>query len=193
MDRVPAAAAAAAGQPCTVGLSLEQAAAHLAALKAATGSAAAAAAAAAVAGRAADTHQNKKRKLTSAAAAAAGGVDAEGVLDGDDSGSDSDGCVAAAGGTAGRQHGGVVSGAKSKQELDAEASIAELEQQQQGSGGAAGAGAEGAGVAASAAAATLAPSVARGEFHARLFALLLRYKGIQGHGFQVRGGGTQAQ
>lgn len=162
--------AAAVGVPaCTVGLPLTEAAAYLATLRDSCPAATPAAG---------EGSPAKRRKTSTAEATGSHDGSADHDSESDSDSSDSpDGdreqqhCVdagvhhAAAAGAIGNE-----GGLRGKQQLDAEASIAEIEQQQQQKGQeAAGAGSRG----------------ARADFHARLFALLLRYKSIQGHGFQV--------
>jgi hypothetical protein len=136
---------------CSVGLSLEEAAAHLAALQDSFPTAA-------VAGP-----QPKRRKAADPTAESASDTDSETEADDGDQQQQQGGI------------GGVSGSSTGKQQLDAEACIAELEQQQQQQEALA------AGIGDS-----TGSSSTRADFHARLFALLLRYKSIQGHGFQVR-------
>jgi len=167
----PGTAGGAADLVCTVGLPPSEALAQLQLLQAASRTAAAATAADPPVKRHKATHETAAEDESDSGS----GSDSEGGSDSGNLGPEG----AAAAGLQSVQGISSKSGCSpsQRQYLDAEAQLAEVEQQQPDADDDGGGGGS----------STNSSSSAREQFHARLFALLLRYKSIQGHGFQVSG------
>lgn len=168
----PGTAGGAADLVCTVGLPPSEALAQLQLLQAASRTAAAATAADPPVKRHKATHETAAEDESDSGS----GSDSEGGSDSGNLGPEG----AAAAGLQSVQGISSKSGCSpsQRQYLDAEAQLAEVEQQQPDADDDGGGGGS----------STNSSSSAREQFHARLFALLLRYKSIQGHGFQAAAG-----